>query len=331
MPLEDSKRAFAVFTIVQDEPEFIHPWINHYKKHVVEARDLYVLVHAPTGSDGRLMTAEMLPAWHRAQSLLTSCHNVTLIPVHHSAAYDHRWLADTVGRFQSFLLSSYSWVLFAEVDEFVLPISKRTSGATLLDFVRSLGDAPPPAIRASGFEVVQQPDEAAVPSHLYNDGGNVGLTAADLMRGCRFWHRSEGYSKTVLANVPVRWGLGFHQIDMPADSLLQGVATGVPSPSVALVHLHKVDFALALGRSRRGRARMGSSFDIEHRLGWQNRIDDAAELRAYWDMDVSAAKPLDKASLEPIEEGVRQALGDPLGSGRRFRPFSYFRLMGRTN
>jgi hypothetical protein len=170
MALDASKREFAVFTIVQDEPEFIHPWINHYKKHVVGARDLHVLVHAPTGPDGKPTAAEALPAWHRAQSLMTSYHNVTVIPAHHSAAFDHRWLADTVARFQSFLLSSYSWVLFAEADEFVLPISGRTSDATLLDLLRALGDAPPPAIRASGFEVVHQPGEAAVPPRLYSDG-----------------------------------------------------------------------------------------------------------------------------------------------------------------
>jgi hypothetical protein len=153
--------------------------------------------------------------------------------------------------------------------------------------------------------------------------------AADLMQGRRFWYRSEVYSKTVLANVPLRWELGFHETNMAADSIVQGIAAGTPSPSVALVHLHKVDFALALGRSRRARARKWSSFDIEYRLGWQNRITDVAELQAYWDMDARSMKPSDKAGLEPIEEGIRQALSDPLR--RRRRRFSFFRLTRRTN
>jgi len=70
-PLDKSKRDLAVFTIVQDEPEFIHPWINHYKKHVAETRDLYILVHPATAADGMPMTAEALPAWQRAQALMT--------------------------------------------------------------------------------------------------------------------------------------------------------------------------------------------------------------------------------------------------------------------
>jgi hypothetical protein len=307
MPIDQSKRDLAVFTIVQDEPEFIHPWINHYKKHVLEACDLHVLVHAPTAPDGRPMAAESVPSWHRALSLITSHHNATVIPVHHSAAFDHRWLADTVARFQAFLLSSYSWVLFAEADEFVLQSPGRIGGGTLLDLIRLLGDAPPPAVRASGFEVVQQPEEPGVAPRLYNDGSAVDLSAADLMQECRFWHRSEAYSKTLLANIPLRWEPGFHKTDMP-HSLIQSIATGAPSPLLVLVHLHKVDFNLALCRSRRARARKWSSFDLERRLGLQNYIDDVAELRAYWNMDAYTANPLDKAALEQIDEGVRQAL-----------------------
>jgi len=129
-------RDLAVFTIVQDEPEFIHPWVNHYKKHVAEAGDVYVLVHPPTGPDGELMKSSEMPAWRRAEALLTEHHGVVLIPVHHTCAFDHQWLCDTVGRFQSFLLQSYDWVLFAEADEFVLPTPRSTpTRKTLLSYV----------------------------------------------------------------------------------------------------------------------------------------------------------------------------------------------------
>ena len=268
----------AAFTIMQDEPEFVHPWINHYKKHVANPRDLYVLVHAPMRPDGQPMRSEEMPAWHRALALMTNHHRVTVVAVHHSSAFDHAWLAETVARFQSFLLQSYGWVLFAEADEFVLPMPDTLSPSkTLLDFVRDLGVTPPSAVRATGFEIVQQAGEPSVPPHLYCDGTNVNLTAGNLIDGCQFWYRSDQYSKTVLANRSLRWRVGFHKTKGVAEE----IAEGLPSQVLTLVHLHKADFDLALGRSRRSSARKWSRFDIKHRQGWQNMIDDVTELRAF--------------------------------------------------
>lgn len=307
-------RELAVFTIMQDEPEFIHPWINHYKKHVSDPRDLYVLIHSPTRPDGTPMRSEETPAWHRAQELMTDYHGVTAVPVHRALAFDHRWLAEVVARFQSFLLSSYAWVLFAEADEFILPMPVAstlvrssldcTQGATtLVDFVQGLGPNPPPAVRATGFEVVQQPGEPPVAPGLYCDGANVNLAAADLIGGCKFWYRSDMYSKTVLANIPLRWEVGFHT----TDNVALEIARGMPAQSLALVHLHKADFDLALGRARRSRARKWSQPDIEQRWGWQNRIDDVAELRAFWGMD-DAGSALESSRLGPIAPGIKEAL-----------------------
>jgi hypothetical protein len=300
-----NNRELAIFTIVQDEPEFIHAWVNHYKKHVADPRDLYVLIHLPSRPDGQPMRSDEMAAWHRAQALMTHHHLVTAVPVHHSSAFDHRWLSETVAQFQSFLLRSYEWVLFAEADEFVLPMpDPSSSGKTLYDVVRVLGVNPPPAVRATGFEIVQQVGEPPVAPQLYNDGTNVNLTAADLIHSCQFWYRTDKYSKTVLASVPLRWEVGFHK----TDGVAQEIATGAPSKFLALVHLHKADFDLALGRLRRSRARKWSQLDVEHQLGWQNRIDNVAGLRAYWGMDVDTEKPLESGRLEPIAHGIKEAL-----------------------
>jgi hypothetical protein len=298
-------RDLAVFTIVQDEPEFIHPWINHYRKQVADPRDIHVLVHAPTRLGGEPMRPDELPAWQCAHALMTSHHGVTVVPVHHSAAFDHRWLAETVARFQSFLLQSYDWVLFAEADEFVLPMPDgMLPNATLLKFVRRLGAEPPPAVRATGFEIIHQSAEPPVPTVLYHDGSNIDLTAGKLIEGRKGWYPHERQCKTLLANIPLRWQLGFHM----TDGIAQEIAEGPPSPSLALVHLHKVDFDLALRRSRRSRARNWSQFDVENRLGWQNRIEDEAELRAYWDSYGDTHQPLAPDRIIPIAPGIKQAL-----------------------
>ena len=298
-------RDLAVFTIVQDEPEFIHPWINHYKKHVADPRDLYVLVHPATRPDGEPIGADEIPAWYRAEALMTNHHGVTAVPVYHSAAFDHSWLAETVARFQSFLLQSYEWVLFAEADEFVLPTPDASlPNKVLLDFVRGLGMNPPAAVRATGFEIIQQLDEPPVPQGLYRDGTNITLTAGELIHDRECWYRYDRRCKTLLANIPMRWEVGFHM----TKEIAEEIASGPPSRFLTLVHLHKADFDLALGRSRRSRARNWSQFDVVHRLGWQNRIEDVTELRGFWERDGDTGKPLEPGRLEPIPPGIEQAL-----------------------
>jgi hypothetical protein len=297
----ENSRPFAVFTIVQDEPEFIHPWVNHYRKHVADAQDIFVLLHAnaePAGGTGQPSP------WDRARSLLTLHHGVSTVPVHHASSFDHRWLLHTVETFYRFLLQSYVWVLFAEVDEFVLPMpGGKYAGQTLHDIARGLPAEPAVAVRATGFEIVQGIDEEApVGPQLYSDGGNTGLSALALIRNRRMWYRAERYAKTLLANTPLNWEPGFHTVeDVPNE-----IANLKPSPDLALVHLHKADFHLALGRSR---ARNWSKLDVEQRLGWQNRIDDASDLLAFWQQDVDTGQPFQPGRMEPIASGIKDALG----------------------
>ena len=91
-------RDLAIFTIAQDEPELIHPWVNHYKNHVSDAGDIYILVHPPTDTDGAPIHIAKMPEWERALTLLSKHHGVICVPVHHASAFDHQWLCETVHR-----------------------------------------------------------------------------------------------------------------------------------------------------------------------------------------------------------------------------------------
>jgi hypothetical protein len=298
------RRDLAIFTIVQDEPEFIHSWINHYKKHVPDAGDIYVLVHPPTSPEGTPIPLTEMPAWRLAETLLAEHHGVVVVPVHHAAAFDHRWLSQIVSRFQSFLLQSYRWVLFAEIDEFVFP-TPGNGRDTLLHYVRELdASAAVPAVRASGFEVVQQGDEPALSPEKYSTGGNCSLTAGDLVGARHWWRPSDRFSKTVLAQTALRWAPGFHKVEGAGSE----VSEGEPAKDLTLVHLHKVDFDLALARVRRSRARKWSKVDIEQRNGWQNRLESAAELRTFWELDVDTGQRANPDRLSPIAEEIKQAL-----------------------
>jgi hypothetical protein len=295
----------AVFTIVQDDPEFIHPWINHYKKHVADPRHIYVLVHALAQQEGAPTRESSASAWSAAEALMADYHGATIVPVHHASSFDHAWLAETVSRFQSFLLQSFRWVLFAECDEFLLPTPGVKPGVeTMLDIVACLQANPPPAVRATGFEVLQQDGEAPLPAKLYQDGRNVALTAGRMIEDRNFWYSSWVYSKTLLANVPLRWGRGFHK----AKGHVGRITTATPSPLLTLVHLHKVDFALALARSRRSAARKWSRLDLEQRYGWQNRITEETTLRAFWREDRDTGKPIRPDRLAPIPPDIKKAL-----------------------
>ena len=231
----------------------------------------------------------------RAEALISSHHGASVLAVHHTAAFDHKWLAGTVSQFQVFLLRSYRWVLFAEVDEFLFPMPGVMPGVeTLLDFLRELGPNPAPAVRASGFEVVHRPDEPAIPAGRYEGGARFDLTPGEMIEHRASWYRSEPYSKTVLASAQLAWNIGFHAVRGAGHE----IACAEPSPVLTLVHLHKVDFDLALRKLRRSRARRWSERDVEKRWGWQNRLQDE-ELRAFMQGD---------EQLSSIPAEVRRAL-----------------------
>jgi len=291
-----ASRDLAVMTIVQDEPEFIHPWVNHYKRHVADHRDIFVLIHSRQTTKKRSGFFAPKDPWERAERTLADYHRVNALPVHHQVSFDHRWLLQTVESFFAFLLQSYNWVLFAEVDEFVLPLPGGVPvGQTLLDLVRQYDDDSPAAIRATGFEIVHQPGERALRPALYRSGRNED-------RGS--WYKSTRYSKTVLARVPLTWDLGFHE----ATGGAARIAAGPPSPSLALLHLHKVDFDLALRRSRRSLKKKWSWLDFELGFGSQNRINQPDDLRVFWETDGDTGQPFAPGRLEPIPHDLKSIL-----------------------
>jgi hypothetical protein len=304
MAQTNEQRDLAVMTIVQDEPEFIHPWLNHYKGHVADSQDIFVLVHSRNRTEKPVLVRD-IDGWERAETALAGYHGVSTLPVHHASSFDHRWLLHTIECFFSFLLKSYKWVLFAEVDELVLPMpGVAPVGQTLLGLVRDRETDSSSAIRATGFEIVQQPGERSFPPALYRDGGNVTLSVAQMIQNRGSWYRSELYSKTVLAKIPLTWDLGFHK----STGVAANVAHGAPTSDLVLVHLKKIDFELALNRSRRARAKNWSEFDVKAQLGWQNRIQDVEELRAFWEKDGDTERPFAPGRLEPIPPDLKRAL-----------------------
>jgi hypothetical protein len=254
-------RARAAFTIVQDEPEFLPLWLAYYGRHFAP-EDLYVLDH--DSSDGSTAALE---------------GRCNVVAVHRDTSFDHQWLRATVERFQAFLLSSYDTVLFAEVDEFVVADPEHHDGlGAYLDGLRE------PAACCTGFNVVHYPDQEP-PLRL----------GEPILAQRSWWHRSDLYSKRLVARVPLTWGQGFHD-----EARFRDIA---PDPSLLLVHLHRADYERCLARHRASAARTWSARDVESGQGYQNRIVDPGEFR-HWFFHVDVGDP----ERAPIPARVRAQL-----------------------
>ena len=171
------RRSRAVFTIVQNEADFLPLWLDYYGRHFDPA-DVYVLDH--DSADGS------------TEAIGELC---TVVPVHREQSFDHVWLKSTVEEFQSFLLGSYDAVLFAEADEFVVAEPLRHDG--LAAYVDGLEG---PAACCTGYNVVHYPEEEKAPLRFDQP----------LLRQRGYWHRSPKYSKRLIGRIPLAWTIGFH-------------------------------------------------------------------------------------------------------------------------
>jgi hypothetical protein len=262
-----SKRPLAVFTIAQDEPEFVPKWLDYYSGHV-PPRDIFVLHH-----ELPLQPASVDPAWLRPGW----GHHV--VPVHHATSFDHAWMAALAGRFQQFLLQSYEWVLFAEADELIAPVA-----GTLVEYVAALAGSAS-SVRCAGYEVVHGADEPPL------------VMARPWLRQRRWWYGSVLYSKVLLSRRPLEWVPGFHA---PA----RGSSRPHVDDRLVLVHLKKVDFAIAMARALRTARRVWPDGEVVARHGWQNRITSESQMRDYFAVAVDTGEPV-AGLLEEMPAWVR--------------------------
>lgn len=248
------RRPLAVFTIVQEEPEFFHRWLDHYCRQVKDPGDIYVLDHVST------------TGWTATLKTLQRGRSFNLLQVHNTASFDHAWLADTVSQFQSFLLQSYDAVLFVEVDEIVV---LRNAKPLFDRACRLLGGEM--AVRCSGYEVVHRPGEAALDPDQ-----------RPWLSQRKWWYPSVIYSKTLLARTPLQWGQGFH-------SVIRGLKEPpARRPELLLLHLHKIDFDIARRKHNRTARRNWSKTDRDRRRGYQNAISDPNELWEWFGKNIDA-------------------------------------------
>lgn len=240
-----SKKQMAAFTIVQNESYFLDMWVKHYSK-TIPKRDLYILDH-----DSK--TKDSLEAIERHEK-----NGVNVEKVHNDFSFDHNWLRDQVQAFQDKLLGSYDVVLFAEADEIIMPRPDRHHYGLKPYVMERFKDKNISMLTCFGKLV--QHDHPNEPD----------LDLSRLFFDQRFnWsedNRFHGtYNKCVISKVPLKWDVGFHAL-----------AGGAPSPPIDhelfLIHLHCMDYRMCKKRHEEQASRNWSRSDIEHNMGFQNRI-----------------------------------------------------------
>jgi hypothetical protein len=252
----------AAFTIARDESRFLPIWLRYYGRHFDPA-DIYVLDH--DSSDGS------------TEGLAGACNAVA---VHCDRIFDQMWIKGTVQDFQAFLLRSYETVLYAEVDEFVVPDPSRH--ADLGSYIDEFEGA---AATCTGYNVVHYPQEGEPPLRFDEP----------VLCQRRFWHRSPQYSKRLLSRVPLTWNVGFHQEFSVPDA--------PPDPGLLLVHLHRVDYDYCLARHRLAASGNWNEEDLQFNLTWHQRVIEPDEFH-HWFFH---GEDLEGQGREPIPERVRDA------------------------
>lgn len=257
----ETKRNFAVFTIVRNEPLFLRVWLNYYAS-MFPHEDVYVLDNET--ADGSVEEAMQLYPRVNFVKVITAT-----IP-HHAMA-----LKKAVETYQQELLERYAVVVFAESDEFLIPNEHHY--VDLLDYCRQFLHTPKPFVRAVGWNIVHQIDDE--PPILRTPG-------AKLLEHRNSMWKIPIYDKTLITKVPMSYQRGFHNFYINDQR-----ATVWPrEDDLSLLHAWRIDLDEYCNRHQ---ARLGiSKDDIEHYFrtheqrwsgtGDPHAVGPEAQVPGYW-------------------------------------------------
>ena len=167
----------ALLTITRNEKHFFPLWYQYYSQTFAD-KDIYVLDHDST--DNHLHHDDV---------------NVKVI--RNGGKLDRPWMRQMVMNAQAELLGRYEYVLFTEIDEFVVPDPVRYHG--LSHYIREVHQQ---WVRCRGYDIVHATGESGL-----EIGRRPWLAQRSL-----WMYNPLFYSKTLLARKPLYWGNGFHNV-----------------------------------------------------------------------------------------------------------------------
>lgn len=240
-----SKKPLACFTIARNESFWLPRWLKHY---AATGADLHVLDHeSDDGSTDNY--AGRGPAFRRYA--VTRPHTD-----------DVGWMLQTVEKFFAELAAGYERVIFAECDEFLVP-----DPLFCPTLARYLAEARPGPVTATGFDLCQR----------FSD---LPLDPAKTLMCQRGWVRNDRWDKTLIADRPMRWEVGFHR---PHAEM--GIAHR-PDPTLFLIHGHYMDRGVQWERLAKRRA---GRDPFPNDWGSQNKTSSRMEFDADFDRATAGA------------------------------------------
>jgi len=271
-------KPLAVFTMVRNEAVFLPLWLRHYNR---TGADLHVLDHE--SNDGSV-NPDKTPIPFSVRRVV------------HPTTDDAGWMLTLVQDTQRELLREYRRVIYAEVDEILVPVGGDLRG--WLDRERR-ADA---TVTATGYDVCPLPDsppliaawtKTACEQHTpgrfelecpaCNSKNATPLVNAHPLRG-RALKRNDRYDKTLISSEPLTWEVGFHRTT--------GRPPQAPDPHLLLLHFHYADRELAWKRLQ---TRMRDKPPSPGDLGFQNKYRDREPFDRNFDEAVRDAVPTSTA------------------------------------
>lgn len=147
--------------------------------------------------------------------------------VHHESAWDDPWMTDMVCRAQRELLLRYRYVLYTDVDEFIVPDPRRY--ADLIEYIEKFDKN---CIQAKSYTVC----------HDYRSEPQLDLNQPILTQRSLWADMGRDWGKTCLSKIPLNWSVGQH-------SCVQNEARDTDK-RLFLVHLAMVDIELCRQRRK---------------------------------------------------------------------------------
>ena len=235
----------AAFTMVYNEPIFLPLWFRHYGSHL-GPENLFVVDHGSTDSSVKESGAR----------------NVIHLP---RDDFDENVRLNFVASFQNALLQYYDIVIFADVDEMIVPHPEKFS-----DLIDYAGARCENFVTCMGLDVVHFPNRESefdpmVP--VLCQRGHVRFNAE--------------YCKPLISEVPLNWTTGFHACEF-APRL---------DPDLYLFHLKLFDRDIALNNLHKSRAVSLSKHALSEGQALQWQLEDDVFLDTYWPGSLEEASP----------------------------------------
>ena len=165
----------AVFTRVKNEKYMFPLWLRYYSRYFA-GRDMYVLDNDTT--DGSLDDGGF-------QRIIMS----------HKSAWDDPWMTRMVCKCQRELLRNYRYVIYTDVDEFIVPDPRKYR-----DLIHYIQLFQKDCVQCMAYTV----------AHDFDNEPPLDFNKPVLSQRSRWAYMGAGWGKTSLARIPLDWSVGQH-------------------------------------------------------------------------------------------------------------------------